>query len=388
MLVKEQSMAYFDNAATTFPKPECVYQEMDSFYRQTGVNVNRGSYSQAESAGKLVQETRCLIQELLHCPDKQVIFTPTATLALNIILQGLINEEITHIYISPFEHNAVTRILHSYGEQIQVHVMGLDKFGQFDLQKTKESFVLTPPDIVIISHVSNVTGRISPVEEIFSLAKKLNPQVITVVDMAQSAGLVDLDTGSEDIDYAVFAGHKTLYGPTGISGFVMNRNQKLKPILFGGTGTESALQSMPESLPQRFEMGTLNISAMAGLNSALRWILSIGTHKLLEKEKENRERLISLVNEYDFVKIVDNYDTETYTGIVSILIEGIGSDTAENLFNRLGIAVRSGLQCAPLAHRTIGTFPAGTIRFSTSYFTNEKDYEELREALDEIEQEY
>ena len=379
-------MAYFDNAATTYPKPEVVYTSMDKFYRLNGANAGRGRYNLAQSANALIGETRALVQELLHCPAKQVVFTPTATIALNIIIQGLICKGAQTIYISPFEHNAVTRTLHHFEEAgtISVHQLTVSHDMKYDLDRIRYQFESERPDLVIVSHASNVFGLIAPVTEICSLAK--NFDATTVIDMAQTAGLVDCNLGLNVFDFAVFAGHKTLYGPTGISGFIMDPAIDLPPVIFGGTGFESANQNMPESLPERYEMGTMNISGIAGLNAALKWGLDQGIEAIWEKEQEHRKKLIELLQEYWFIKIVGNYPGCNYVGIVSCLIEGISSDSAGEVFDRCGTAVRTGLQCAPLAHQFVGTHPAGTIRFSVGYFTSEDDFTELRQALDYIEE--
>lgn len=379
-------MAYFDNAATTYPKPECVYTFMDQFYRQNGGNAGRGHYSIAQSAGELILDTRKRLQELLHCPAKQVVFTPTATIALNIIIQGIIASGVKNVYISPFEHNAVTRTLHHYEqiERISVTQLSVTKDLKYDLEKIRYQFDAIKPDLVIVSHASNTIGLVAPIEDIFSLAKKYD--AYTLVDMAQSAGLIDCNIGLNCIDFAVFAGHKTLYGPTGISGFVMEPSIKLPAVLFGGTGYESANQDMPESMPEKYEMGTLNVVGIAGLNASLKWIQEKTIETLALKEKENRGKLLEILSNYDFIRIVGNYESNAYVGIVSCLIEGISSDSAGNIFDRQGISVRTGLHCAPLAHRFMGTYPAGTIRFSVNYFTSEEDFEQLIEALDFIEE--
>ena len=380
-------MAYFDNASTTFPKPEMVYDFMDSFYRKSGVNVGRGRYSLEESAVNIVDDTRERIKKLLHAPAKEVIFTPTATIALNMIIQGLMSENIKNIYISPFEHNAVTRTLHHFEEEgrIKVQKLFVSDTMQYDLERIRYQFDALKPDFVIVSHASNVFGLVAPVENIFSLAKKYG--AVTLVDMAQTAGLVDLNVGLSTIDFAVFAGHKTLYGPTGISGFVMDPAIKFPAVLFGGTGYESANQDMPESLPQKYEMGTLNISGIAGLNAALKWGWEKTIEAIWQKEQEHRAKLIELLEQYSFLRIVGNKLGCTYVGIVSAVIDGISSDSAGPVFDRCNIAVRTGLQCAPLAHQFMGTYPAGTIRFSVNYFTSEDDFKELKEALDYIESE-
>lgn len=379
-------MAYFDNAATTFPKPEAVYTFMSDFYRSNGASAGRGNYGASLSAGALIAETRQLLQELLHCQAKQVVFTPTATIALNIVLQGLVKMGVKEVYISPFEHNAVTRTLHAFevSGQINVHKLVVSESMVYDLERIRYQFEEKRPDLIVVSHASNVFGLISPVEEIFRLGKQFD--AYTVVDMAQTAGLVDCNVGSNVIDFAVFAGHKTLYGPTGISGFMMRPEIKLPAVIFGGTGYESANQDMPLSLPERYEMGTMNLIGVAGLHAALKWINDISISSLREKEAQNRQRLLEILDDYWFIKVVGNFPKNEYVGIVSCLIDGISSDSAGKIFDKVGIAVRTGLQCAPLAHEFAGTYPAGTIRFSVSYFTTEQDFQELISALDHIEE--
>ena len=287
---------------------------------------------------------------------------------------------------------------------IKLKVLPILENLSYDFIEIENLFTKDEPDLLVISHASNVTGLIQPVEKLCLLAKKFD--CLTVLDMAQTAGLVDLNVGLETIDFAVFAGHKTLYGPTGISGFAMKRDFDLPPVLFGGTGFESANQDMPADIPQRFEMGTLNISGIAGLYASTGWILENGIENLWKQEGEHRKRLIEILEKYDFVKIVGSaplskctaYHSELersrcrgrvvsesqYAGIVSVLIEGLPSDTASSIFAEQNIAVRSGLQCAPLAHKTLGTFPSGTVRFSCGYFTSEEDFAELERSLNYI----
>ena len=377
-------MAYFDNAATTFPKPETVYQSMDQFQRQTGGSFGRGNYEFSNSAKGMVDDNRKAIKQLLHCPAKQVVFEPSATISLNIIIQGIIQKGARNIYISPFEHNAVTRTLHHYKKrgQIKVEELTVDQKLNYDIQRIRFQFETTPPDFVIVSHASNVIGLVAPVEEVFSLAKEFH--AITLLDMAQTAGLVDLDIGKEIIDFAVFAGHKTLLGPTGISGFVMKPGIELEPVFFGGTGFDSANQDMPTSLPERFEFGTMNTVGIAGLNASVKWILQQGVDALAAAEAENRNKLLTLLREYDYVSIIGDIDGRDYVGIVSCVIDDISSDIAGQLFSERNIAVRTGLHCAPNAHKFLKTFPAGTIRFSVNSFTTDEDFAVLREALEDI----
>ena len=378
-------MAYFDNAATSYPKPDEVYSFMDSFYRNHGGSAGRGHYALANTSKGMIDETRSLLCELLHCPAKQVIFTATATIALNMIIQGVITKGASSVYISPFEHNAVTRTLWHFEQsnRISVKELSVTDSMSYDMSRIRYQFDAVRPDFVIISHASNVTGLVAPVEELFALAKEYG--AITLVDMAQTAGLVDLNVGLETIDFAVFAGHKTLLGPTGVSGFVMSPSFALPPVLFGGTGYDSANQDMPSSIPERYEMGTLNIASIAGLYASLKWIKAQTIDHIFKEEELRRKRLLEILGKYDFLKIVGCVDGRKYVGIVSCLFDGISSDSAGSIFAERGISVRTGLQCAPRAHIFLGTYPAGTIRFSVNAFTTDSDFSELNEALDDIE---
>ena len=398
---------YFDNAATTFPKPECVYELMDSFYRNHGGNAGRGQYKLAAEASRIVAETRGFIQKILCSPNKDVIFAPSATIALNMVIQGLIesfenghfdrlndrflksdDSTIPNVYISPFEHNSVTRVLHHFEKtgKICVRQLFVSPDFEYGMEKINAQFAEIPPDIVIVSHASNVIGIIAPVLEIFAAAKKFG--ALTVTDMAQTAGLVPLNVASELVDFAVFAGHKTLYGPFGIGGFVKSRNVRLEPVLFGGTGVESANQEMPENIPSRYEIGSQNICAVAGLHAAAEWFLQ-NQDEIRATEEKNHHRLLEILQRYDFVKIAgpaDRFSEKTKCiGVVSTLFDGYSAEDIGNVFDEAEIAVRTGLQCSPLAHKFLGTFPAGTVRFSVGYFTSEKDFCALEKAMGYIE---
>lgn len=279
----------------------------------------------------------------MHCHAKQVIFTPTATIALNMIIQGAIVSGARSVYISPFEHNAVTRVLHHFEQlgQITVTELTVSESLEYDMVRIRYQFDAIRPDLVIVSHASNVIGLVAPVEDIFALSKEYG--AVTLVDMAQTAGLVDLNVGLETVDYAVFAGHKTLLGPTGISGFLMSPTVNLPPILYGGTGFDSANQNMPDSLPEKYEMGTLNIAGVAGLNASLKWIKGQTIERLYQEETIKRQRLLELLSDYDFLKVVGNVDGRKYVGIVSCLIDGLSSDSAGSIFAERGISVRTGL---------------------------------------------
>lgn len=381
---------YFDNAATTFPKPECVYSSMDSFYRKHGGNAGRGQYKLAAESSKIIFETRGFIQKILCSPNKDVIFAPSATVALNMVIQGLLSDDKKKtVYISPFEHNSVTRVLHHFEKigKIRVRKLFVSQNFEYEIEKINAQFAELPPDIVIVSHASNVIGLVAPVLEIFAVAKKYG--ALTVTDMAQTAGLVPLDVANDLVDFAVFAGHKTLYGPFGIGGFAKSRNVALEPVLFGGTGVDSANQEMPENIPGRYEMGSQNICAVAGLHAAAQWFLQ-NQEKIRVTEEKNHQRLLEILRQYDFVKIVgpaDRFSEKTKCiGVVSTVFDGYAAEDIGNVFDEMEIAVRTGLQCSPLAHKFLGTFPAGTVRFSVGYFTGEADFRALEKAMGYIEE--
>ena len=373
-------IAYFDNAATTFPKPEEVYAAMDNATRNFGVTPGRGQHILSAKANRTVENARELILELLHCTNKKAVFTHTATEAINLILNGLHVPEGANVYISPFEHNAVTRTLYHLSKKTEFNLITLsikDSYV-FDLTEIQKQFADNKPYLLVVSHVSNVFGCVAPVTEIFSIAKKYD--AITVLDMCQSAGLFDLQISSDIFDYVVFAGHKTLYGPLGISGFISAFPQKLDPLIFGGTGVHSASQEMPDDLVQ-YEAGSHSSTLASGFEAALLWIRQIGIEHIFQKEQENRQRLIEILNKKDNITI---YAPLKGTGIISCIFDGYSPNEIGQILGEK-IACRTGLQCAPFAHDFIGTFPAGTVRFSVGYFNTQEDFLQLDEMLTYIE---
>lgn len=380
-----EKVAYFDNAATTFPKPESVYEFTNKFYRECGVNVGRGQHKLASVASALVQETRELLLELFHCPAKKVVFTHTATEALNLVLRGLPVKDKYVVYISPFEHNAVTRTLHYLQSlyDIQVETLAFDKSTMtYDMDRIRNQFASKKPNWMIVTHASNICGVVSPVEELCRLSKEFGS--INVIDMCQTAGLIDVNLSGEDIDFAIFAGHKTLYSPLGIAGVISSFAVKPEPLLYGGTGVDSANQSLPESIPERYEVASPDIQAISGLNASLKWIKEIGIDAIYEKEQENYKRLLNILSSHENITVVDTADSKAI-GVVSCVFDGYGSDSIGQILSDNNVAVRTGLHCAPTAHKFLGTFPAGTVRFSVSYFNTEEDFEMLDAALEYIE---
>ena len=378
----QEHIVYFDNAATSFPKPEAVYQAMDDCARNYGVSIGRGQHLLSTKAAYVADETRELLLQLFHCTNKKVVFTNTATEALNIILTSQIISEGCIVYISPFEHNAVTRTLHHIAENKRIKIRQLMVDSDtlcYDIHAIQQQFQDEPPHCVIISHASNVTGAVAPIRDIFSLAKRYNS--VTVADMCQTAGLIDTDISSSDFDFVVFAGHKTLYGPLGISGFICQYPEQLPPLIYGGTGIESANQDMPISSPERFEAGSHSSIAIAGLNASVKWILDTGIQNVYEREQDNKRRLVELLTQYDNIRIIQ---TENQIGLISCLFNQYSSDEIGQVLSEQHIAFRSGLHCAPYAHRFINTFPAGTVRFSVGYFNTEDDFSMLDHALQYI----
>lgn len=378
----KEHIAYFDNAATSFPKPEAVYQAMDDCARNYGVSIGRGQHLLSAKAAYVADETRELLLQLFHCTNKKVVFTNTATEALNIILTSQIISEGCIVYISPFEHNAVTRTLHHIAENKHIKIRQLMVDSDtlcYDIHAIQQQFQDEPPHCVIISHASNVTGAVAPIRDIFSLAKRYNS--VTVADMCQTAGLIDTDISSSDFDFVVFAGHKTLYGSLGISGFICQYPEQLPPLIYGGTGIESANQDMPMSSPERFEAGSHSSIAIAGLNASVKWILDTGIQNVYEREQDNKRRLVELLTQYDNIRIIQ---AENQIGLISCLFNQYSSDEIGQVLSEQHIAFRSGLHCAPYAHRFINTFPAGTVRFSVGYFNTEDDFSMLDAALQYI----
>jgi selenocysteine lyase/cysteine desulfurase len=253
---------------------------------------------------------------------------------------------------------------------------------EYDLKKIKYQFIENKPHFVVVSHASNVCGAIAPIKEVCELSKCHN--AVNIIDMAQTAGLIDTDLSSEIYDFVVFAGHKTLYAPFGIAGFICNGEITPKPLLYGGTGNDSGNQQLAAKIPDMYEVGSPNIAAIAGLNAALKWIAETGIKNIYQAEKENHAELFGILSDFNNIKIITPTDINNSIGVVSCLFDGYSSDNIGQILNDYDIAVRTGLHCAPLAHKFLDTFPAGTVRFSVSYFNKKDDFETLKKALQYI----
>jgi cysteine desulfurase family protein len=357
---------------------------MDNFYRECGVNSGRGQYSLSSRATKLIEDTRELLLKLFHCEDRQVILTASATEAINLILNGLNLKPSDTVYISPFEHNAILRTLHHLKKfsNFNVEVLSVNREDiSYNLDEIAKQFRAKAPNHVIISHASNVCGVVAPVEDIFKLAKQYD--ATTILDMAQTSGLVDINLNTTYTDFGIFAGHKTLYAPFGVAGFIAPKTLlTFEPLLYGGTGLLSAELDMPSDIPTRYESGSHNVLAISGLYASLNWIFNTGIENIYHKELEHKLKVLELLKSHSNVTV---YEPTHSIGIVSCNFDGYTSDSIGQVLNQHSIAVRTGLHCSPMAHKFLGTFPSGTVRFSVGYFNTPQDFERLSETLDYIE---
>lgn len=402
--------AYFDNAATTFVKPNCVYEAMDKCTRELCVNAGRGQYTLAAKSGVLIEETRRLMCTLFFATSDDIcVFTDSVTTALNVIINGAVNEATKNVYITPFEHNAVLRPLYNLQKKYNFTLQELFFDAEnchYDLAEIKNQFEKNLPDILIMTHASNAFGFVTPIEKIATLARSANKSATVIIDAAQTAGLLDINFRSGLFDYVAFAGHKSLYAIFGVAGFVCKKSSTLEPLIFGGTGIESANHEMPNELPMRLEAGSHNIIAIASLNAALKEISSVGRENLFTDENEKHKKLVEILQEFDNIKIIGQKthamqitntsqannsvanseisETVQTIGIVSATFRGYAPDEIGSVLDAQNVYVRTGLHCAPLAAKKMNVFPAGTVRFSVGRFTNENDFSALRSALQYI----
>lgn len=382
-------MIYLDNAATTFPKPECVYAAADDCMRNLAVNAGRGTYRSARKAAELIADTRMLLAELVSCADpNNVIISPSATIAMNMVLNGLQYSANTVVYVSPFEHNAVMRPLHQLSKQygFSIELLPFDSTTQeLDAERMHNQFIIKHPDLVILNHVSNVTGTILPINEIFSEAKQYD--AVTVLDTAQSLGLIPICLKKQPIDFLVFAGHKNLYGSFGSGGFIKASNIPLKTYIAGGTGSDSLNLDMPEGLPDRYEPASNDITAIAALKASLEWMRQIELAQIAEHKRMLTQYLVDRLSEIPSIQLYLPKKREHHISIVSFTHSDYRpNELADILDGDFDIAVRSGYHCAPYVHDLIGTRAlGGTVRVSFGYFNTTNDIDMLIQALEELE---
>lgn len=374
-------MIYLDNAATTYPKPESVYSALDNANRCMAFNAGRGSYQAAKNVARMIDDTREKVASLVSARPETVSFESSATEAMNIIINGLDLKDGDNIYISPFEHNAIVRPLFNLQKTINLNIYTLpffEKSWEFDGSKASDMFVMNKPKACFITHISNVTGYILPYGTIFALTKKYN--CINILDCAQSLGVINPST--KDVDFMVFAGHKSLYASFGIAGFLNLTNTILKVSKSGGTGSDSLNTEMPESGNGRYESGSANSVAIAGLNQSIDWLRE---KDIYSHEKELTTYLVSKLKELTKVVIFAPDKIDLF-GIVSFAVKGYAAaDIGDILSEDFDICVRTGYHCAPFIHDFIGSKQyGGTVRVSLSYFSSKTDIDVLVDALQSL----
>ena len=373
---------YFDNSSTSFPKAPNVGRAMGEFIENGAFNINRGSYEGAYEAGSAVLDTREMLKDLFNCPNsKNVVFTPSVTYSLNFFIKGFLKPG-DHVLVTSVEHNAVMRPL------VQMEKLGVE----FDAVPCDEEGGVTADDFrayikentkaIITTHASNVCGTIIPIEEIGALCKEKG--LVYAVDTAQTAGILNIDMQKANIDFLAFTGHKGLLGPQGIGGFIASDKLEglIDPVISGGTGSLSDSEEIPDFLPDRFESGTLNLPGIIGLHQALVYLKEAGIDNMRNEKMEITKYFLDQVKEIDGVKVAGKKTVEGRLGVVSIDFEGFDNSIVSfYLSSKYKIMTRVGMHCAPRAHKTLKTFPQGTVRFSFSHFNTK---EEVDVCIDSI----
>lgn len=386
---------YFDNAATTYPKPEEVYQAADDAFRRAG-NPGRGAHRLALESARAVYETREKAAAFLKAPlSERLIFTPGCTHAINMVLKGLSTpsekgerpylSDGDLVYVTSLEHNAVMRPLKQLETQSGVRVQSVPyKQGSvLDPSSLKQLFKDNPPALLIVSHASNVTGEIADVERIAAICAERN--VPLLVDAAQTAGLLDVDLSIPGITFWCASAHKSLMGQSGLGLLYVDREWDLEPLIAGGTGSASEELLMPTVFPDRAEPGSVATSAIAALKAGIEWIERVGRAAIFEKEGNLAERFLSSARGKSFIRVFGRGAKTPQLAHLPFLIDGMPADRVADVLDRdFAIAVRPGLHCAAQAHRTLGTRKTGLVRASFGYFNTEEEVDELVNALASI----
>ncbi|HOF15725.1 MAG TPA: aminotransferase class V-fold PLP-dependent enzyme [Bacteroidales bacterium] len=379
-------MIYLDNSATSFPKPDVVYDFMFNFYRKKGVSPGRSGFDAAIEAEEIVFNTRKILTDLFNGgkDPNRLTFSYNATDALNIIIQGLC-EKGDHVITTTLEHNSVLRPLYCLEQQglISVTYIPFDKAGYVHPDDIKKA-IRKNTKFVIVNHCSNVIGTIQPLTEIGKICKEAN--ILFVVDGSQGAGAIEVDMQASSIDIYCFTGHKCLMGPTGIGGSYVREGITIKHTRYGGTGVRSAYPAHLEEYPWRLEYGTLNLLGVAGLYAGVKWVKEQGIEKLHRKEMKQWKTLRDELLQINGVKIYCATSVENQNPVLSFNINGFeAGDVGTMLDVDYDIATRTGLQCAPKVHEGIGTLDIhGTVRFSIGPFTTDEEITKAIDAVKEI----
>ena len=379
-----EKVLYLDNAATTFPKPPIVAETVADYIANVGMNIKRGNYAKAYDAAEEVLNLRERICAFFNGPDpRNVIFTMNVTTSLNFVLKGWL-EPGDHLLITSLEHNAMMRPLVQMEEQgISFNTIPCDEKGLPDMAAV-EGLIKDNTRAIAALHASNVSGAITDIAALGKIAQKRGLKLI--VDSAQSAGILPIDMEDMNIDFLAFTGHKGLLGPQGLGGFIISSEmaEKTNPLIAGGTGSFSNLETMPDLLPDRFESGTMNLPGMAGLSAALDFIESKGINNLRERERNLAELFVSELADIDKIRIIGK-DNPNKVAVISLdFYDEDNAEIAFRLENEYGIMTRCGLHCAPRAHKSLGTFPSGTVRFSPGIYNSEDDIRYAADAVKSI----
>lgn len=377
---------YLDNASTSFPKAPSVADAMYDYLKNSCVNVNRGGYQSAFSVEERIYETREQLCRLFHFPKtKNVIFTPNVTTSLNILLKGLLHKG-DHVLVSSMEHNAVMRPLIQLSQE-GVSFSRIPGNPDGTMKTETLSSLITPHTKALVClHASNVCGTVMPVKFLSSFCREHN--LFFILDAAQTAGVLPIHMDELSIDGLAFTGHKGLRGPQGTGGFLISQRleKELSPLLSGGTGSISHTEDVPSFLPDRFEPGTPNIPGILGLHAALSYLEQEPFERTFQKESRLTEYFLKglslLDKNEEYIRVIGKKTMEERCAVVSVqTLQKDMAQAAYELDTTFGIQTRVGLHCAPSAHKTLGTYPAGTIRFSFGPENTEKELDFALHAL-------
>jgi len=376
-------MIYFDNAATSWPKPPGVRAALDEYFGDAGGNPGRSGHRMSIAAARIVENAREELAVLFHASDpSRVVFTQNATHALNLALYGLLRPG-DRVVTTGLEHNAVMRPLRHL-ETLGVHVAIVTRAedGRLDLDALYQA--LRPgARLLVTTHGSNVTGTLISIGAVAAMARELG--ILYLVDAAQTAGSIPIDVDEAGPDLLAFTGHKALLGPTGTGGLYIREGVAPTPLIRGGTGSESASETQPAFLPDLYESGTLNVAGLAGLAAAVRFLSDVGIETVKSHEQALVGQFLTGASKVPGLTIYGPRDAALQCGVVSFNVAGVSpSEVGLLLDQSFGIMARTGLHCAPAAHRTLGTFPEGTVRFSFGWYNTAQEVGRSVEALAEI----
>lgn len=381
----QEKNVYLDQAATSFPKPESVTQSMLHYMTQIGCNVNRGSYSAALDAEDILFDTREQLSDFFHGDDcRNTIFTANVTTSLNVILKGLLKPG-DHVLVSSMEHNAVMRPLQQLKKSgVDFDRIPCDSVGQMDLDSLG-GLCKNNTRAVISTHASNVFGTLQPLSEIGEFCREKG--LVFIVDSAQTAGIFPIDMQEMHIDALAFTGHKSLLGPQGTGGFLLKEHMvsQIEPLLCGGTGSISHTEEMPVFMPDRFEPGTPNLPGIFGLHAALDFLNKKKTETIRSHELSLCQQFLDGLSQIKKIQVIGPKSTGNRAPVISVQIKDMEiARAAWILDQKYHIQTRVGLHCAPYAHKALGTFPEGTLRFSFGYYNTSEETEYCLRALEEI----